>query len=135
VPNLAAIPVIAGIGIAGGVTGGAVVAAGSTSTLAAATILADPKIYANINARHEIVQEFHRRRLPLPFAIAPGESAQGSFFFPLTPGPQSLVLYVSLDGEMHEITLPLIPLAGLHLPPATTTPPVSPATALPPARS
>jgi hypothetical protein len=131
VPNLAVFPVIAGVGLAGAISGGAVMAAGSAPVLAGATVLADPKIYANIEARSKIVQEFQRRRLALPVDIAPGQSAQGSLFFPFTPGPQSLVLYVSLDGAMHETILPLRQLAGLHLPPAPTTSSVPPTTTPP----
>ena len=133
VPNLAAIPIGVGIGAAGAITGGAVVAAGAMPAVAAATALADPKIYADVNARHEITMEFHRRRLALPLVIEPGASAQGSFFFPITRGPRALVFYASLEGEMHEVTLPLGPLGGLHLPPPPPTSTPAPATASPPA--
>ncbi len=49
--------------------------------------------------------------------VSPGASAQGSLFFPMTPGPRRLTLR-SYAGEARlEVTLELKPLAGLHLAP------------------
>jgi len=60
-------------------------------------------------------QEFHRRRLKLPLALAAGQELAGSFFFPVTPGPQRLVLAYRRDGELHRQEIALPDLANLHL--------------------
>ncbi len=63
--------------------------------------------------------EFDRRRLRLPFELTPGEAMQGSFFFPVVPGPQQLILRGKAGEAPLEILLDLKPLAGLHASPAT----------------
>lgn len=78
----------------------------------------------NSQNKKKVVAEFNRRRLPLPLTLAPGETAAGSLFFPMTPGPQKLVLRGRNGEEPVELALDLKPLSGLHLKPAEkTTPP------------
>jgi hypothetical protein len=55
--------------------------------------------------------EFNRRRLELPVRIEPGASVEGSVFFPLTPGPESVSAWTQ-DGA--EIAIPLPGLEKLH---------------------
>ncbi len=72
----------------------------------------------NHNNKKKVVAEFDRRRLVLPLTVAPGATTEGSFFFPMTPGPQRLVLKGTAGEAPLEIILELKQLAGLHLKPA-----------------
>lgn len=58
-----------------------------------------------------VTAEFNRRRLELPVRIEPGATVEGSLFFPLTPGPESISAHTQ-DGA--EITIPLPGLEKLH---------------------
>jgi hypothetical protein len=81
--------------------------------------LVDVSLVAVMNHRNKarVQAEFQRRRLNLPLPLAPGESKSGSFFFPMTPGPQRLVVH-GHDGEQPlNVVLELKPLAALHLMP------------------
>lgn len=72
----------------------------------------------NRRNKRAVNAEFDRRRLRLPLELSPGESVQGSFFFPVVPGPQQLILR-GREGEAPlELVLDLKPLAGLHTSPA-----------------
>lgn len=76
--------------------------------------------------RFKIRANFEHVRFRLPVTIAPGARQKRSFFFPMTPGPQRLVIKGTTGDAPLELTLELEPLAGLHLKPATemkTTPP------------
>jgi len=81
-------------------------------------------IYANVHSRHEIENEFTRRRLVLPAMIAPGQTVQGSLFFRISPGPRNLALLHQHDNAYNKAVVDLAPLAGLHL---AATPPATPA--------
>lgn len=71
----------------------------------------------NHNNKKKVLAEFNRRRLPLPLTVAPGGVAEGSYFFPMTPGPKRLVMKGAEGGKPIEVILDLEPLAGLHLKP------------------
>ena len=80
----------------------------------------------NNQNKKKVVAEFNRRRLSLPLTLEPGQDCTGSFFFPMTPAPQRLVIKGKAGEAPLELVLELKPLAGLHLKPATekkTTPP------------
>lgn len=109
----------------GAVGAGAMVGAAFTSTWsglatgAIAGLVVVPAtavvIYARNQQKRGIIEtEFHRRRLPLPLTLAPGESRRGSLFFPMTVSPRELVLVRSQDGASAEIRLPTPVLTGLH---------------------
>jgi len=66
-------------------------------------------------ARSSITDEFNHRRIAVPLELRPGETKQGSLFFPISPGPQRLVLRCRTNGVTQPVTLDLTPLAGLHL--------------------
>ncbi len=66
----------------------------------------------------KVQQEFAKRRLAVPFTVAPGVSARGSLFFPMTPGPKRLTLKGKAEETPFELVLELKLLAGLHLKPA-----------------
>ena len=85
-------------------------------------------IYTNVSNRHAIEREFERRRLVLPAVLVPGQLAQGSLFFRISPGPQRLTLKCRVDGEPREVVIDLTPLAGLHLksPPEAPAPDAAP---------
>jgi hypothetical protein len=111
------------VGVAmGGLMGGSAVATGG-----AAVALAVIPIFAvvdlttvavmNHNNKKKVVAEFNRRRLMLPLTIAPGASVAGSFFFPMTPGPQRLVVHGRRGDQPVDLELELKSLAGLHLKP------------------
>jgi hypothetical protein len=71
----------------------------------------------NHNNKQKVMAEFNRRRLPVPLTVAPGGVAEGSYFFPMTPGPQRLVMKGVAGGNPIEVILELKPLADLHLKP------------------
>ena len=80
----------------------------------------------NSQNKKKVVAEFNRRRLSLPLTVAPGQSATGSFFFPMTPAPQRLVIKGTTGETPLELALELKPLAGLHLKPAVEKKPTPP---------
>lgn len=63
-----------------------------------------------------VLAEFDRRRLKLPATIGPGAMVAGSVFFPLTPGPERLVLHGRRGAEAVEAAVVLLGLDGLHFP-------------------
>lgn len=71
----------------------------------------------NRQNRRKVQAEFDRRRLRLPLTLAPGATVQGSFFFPMTPGPQRLVVIGAAGDTRLEVRLGLEPFAHLHLKP------------------
>ena len=66
-------------------------------------------------ARSAVADEFNRRRFALPLTLAPGETRRGSFFFPISPGPQRLILRHRTAEACQDVVIDLAPLAGLHL--------------------
>jgi hypothetical protein len=115
--------ILAGSGAAASV-GGAAVALSVVPILAVVDIAAVQVM--NHNNKVKVQTEFDRRRLVLPVEIAPGASREGSFFFPMTPGPQRLVVKGRAGGAPLDLVLELKPLAGLHLKPAEEKTTVSP---------
>lgn len=101
---------------------GAATAGGGAAALAVIPIVAVVDITAvaimNHNNKKKVQEEFDRRRLKLPLTVAPGATAEGSFFFPMTPGPQRLIVKGRSGEAPVELVLELKPLAGLHLKPA-----------------
>jgi hypothetical protein len=87
--------------------------------------------------RSAIHTGFQQRRLKLPLLLAGGQTVNGSLFFPLTPGPQRLVITYRSKGERRRQEVPLAALARLHLPPGSPAPTATPwlATAAPPPRN
>ena len=51
-------------------------------------------------------------------SLNPGETAEGSLFFPVVPAPRQLVLRGRQGEAPFELVLDLKALAGLHLKPA-----------------
>jgi hypothetical protein len=100
-----------------GVTGGAM---SGVFFIMPAVLLADVVTVGVLNHRNKdrVRKEFDRRRLVLPRTIAPGQSVTGSFFFPVVPAPQRLVLTGQAGGKPLDLVLDLKRLAGLHLKPA-----------------
>jgi hypothetical protein len=101
-----------GYGLTGGVVSG-------VFFIMPAVLIADVATVAVMNHRNraKVREEFDRRRLVLPLRIGPGQTVTGSFFFPVAPGPQRLIL-TGREGEAQlELVLDLKPLAGLHLKP------------------
>lgn len=122
--GLAVVYVGIGVGVAlGGMMGGTAAATGGAAfALAAIPIFAVVDLTAvavmNHNNKKKVVAEFDRRRLVLPLTVAPGASATGSIFFPMTPGPQRLVVKGQAGAGPLEIILELKQLSVLHLKPA-----------------
>lgn len=63
----------------------------------------------------DCVAEFERRRLKLPYTLAPGATATGSVFFPLTPGPARLLVYGQGEESPFELVVDLTGWEELHL--------------------
>ena len=108
--------VAAGVGAVAGGTGWAAVSGAVVGGYVVLPVLAGVMVYREINGRHEIEHEFEHRRLALPLNLAPGQVAQGSLFFPITPGPRQLA-FISrgIDGPPNETVIDLTPISGLHL--------------------
>lgn len=113
---------VAWVTVGGLAYGAAYAGAAGAATVAGTAFLLAP-VWAigtgvrTISARHSIADEFHRRRLALPLVLTTGESKQGSLFFPVTPGPQRLLLHCRSGGTSSTLVLDLAPIAGLHLAP------------------
>lgn len=97
-----------------GSTTWAVVGAG---TFVGIPVWAVTKLVRTSAARSSIAKEFHRRELVLPLSLPPHSGRSGSFFFPISPGPQRLVLQAAIAGRASTFTLGLTPLKRLHLDP------------------
>ena len=119
--------------------GGLAVATGSAAAVAGATVavVALPVFMIGSGIRlftapRAIEKEFARRGLALPLELQPGETRQGSLFFPITPGPQRLQLNFRGDGTAQSLAIDLTPLANLHFaqaPAAATAPKPAPSPA------
>lgn len=94
---------------------GALAVGGFAGGLVALPAFVAGTIYSNVHHRHQIEDEFARRRIVLPGTIAPGQTLQGSLFFRISPGPRQIAFLVQLDGAYQKIVVELAPLAGLHL--------------------
>jgi hypothetical protein len=105
----------------GGLSGGAAAGGAGVAVLSVIPVVAIVDITAvavmNHNNKAKVQAEFDRRRLVLPVAVAPGAAVEGSFFFPMAPAPQRLVLKGAQGAAPVELVLGLQPLAGLHLAP------------------
>ena len=106
----------AGALMSGGATAGGAVALNIIPVVALLDITA--VAIMNHNNKAKVQAEFDRRRLPLPPVVAPGSTVEGSWFFPMTPGPQRLEIKGWAGEVPVELILDLQPLAGLHLQPA-----------------
>lgn len=106
----------------GSILAGAGTAGGAGAVLAVIPVVAVVDIAAvavmNRNNRRKVEAEFARRRLELPCTVAPGETRQGSLFFPMVPSPRRLELRGEAGGEPVGFDLTLEALAALHLKPA-----------------
>jgi hypothetical protein len=128
--------IVAGVGIVGpsalivagiGTSGGVLSASGAGAAAAAIGIVAIPvgliggTVY--VISRHSrdkkdkvLVQHIiEERGFIVPLQIAAQDQATKSAFFPITPAPNRLVVIYSIQGDVHEISLELPGLAGLHL--------------------
>ncbi len=110
----------AGIGAVTAGSGGTIVSAtalgAAVGAMVAIPVFAGTTIYRNVHGRHQIQREFNRRRIELPWQIAPGESRQGSFFFPITPGPKTLTFATEVsNGCAQATTIDLTRISQLHL--------------------
>jgi hypothetical protein len=72
-------------------------------------------VYRNHTHRKKIEAEFAHRRLVLPATLAPGQTIQGSLFFRIAPGPQSLLLAYQDHAGAGSTRADLTSFAGLHL--------------------
>lgn len=88
---------------------------GAAVAVVALPVIVFGTIGVNVRSKHMIEEEFQRRRMVLPAVIQPGETVQGSLFFPITPAPQQLSLFFIEDGPLDEIRLNLADFSTLHL--------------------
>jgi hypothetical protein len=128
--------IVAGVGIVGpsalivagiGTSGGVLSASGAGAAAAAIGIVAIPvgliggTVYViNRHSRDKkdkvLVQHIiDERGFIVPQQIPAQDQATKSAFFPITPSPTRLVVTYLLQGDVHEISLDLPGLAGLHL--------------------
>lgn len=109
---------VTAVGIGSALGGGAAVGAGA-AVLNVIPIVAVVNIGVVVSLNHQnrkkVEAEFERRRLPLPLTLAAGSGRQGSWFFPMTPAPQRLVVRGKIGERAVELRLELPALARLHL--------------------
>jgi len=91
----------------------------ASAALAAASVYGLPVYYVVVltvdqSNKSAMGEQFQLRRLALPRTLWPGEVQTGSFFFPMTPDPQSLSLRWSAGAGQGVTLLPLPLLDGLH---------------------
>lgn len=111
-----------GLGAAGLALGSTAIATGTAAAVAGATValVALPVFVVGSGIRlftapRAIEKEFKRRRLVFPLELKPGEMRQGSLFFPITPGPQDLLLDFRGEGIAQQwLSIDLGSLANLH---------------------
>jgi hypothetical protein len=106
--------IAAGTAVGGG---SATVVLASTAVFVGLPVLGVGTLVRSTLAKADIEREFERRRLHLPLTLGPHESKSGSLFFAVTPGPRRLLLTFPGGDQLNAFSLPLAPLAGLHLPP------------------
>ena len=82
----------------------------------------------NHRGRKLVEADFNRHRLPLPASVVPGQVLQGSWYFPVTPAPQRLVVRYRKADDTGEVRLALPPLATLRVKPHAKRPPDAPST-------
>jgi hypothetical protein len=118
---------VVAVGVGSALAGPGAAAGGSVAVLNLIPVVAVVDITAvaimNNQNKKKVAAEFTRRRLALPVVIAPGEMKTGSFFFPLTPGPQRLLVRGRSGDLPVSLELGLAPLAALHLKPGERKPP------------
>lgn len=91
----------------------------STGAAIGAAVVPAAAVYVMVknNRNRRIVEaEFHRRRVPLPLTLAPGETRSGSLFFPMSVSPRELIVHWTRDAVAGSTTLATPQLAGLHEP-------------------
>jgi hypothetical protein len=128
--------IVAGVGIVGpsalivagiGTSGGMLSASGAGAAAAAIGIIAIP--VGLIGGTSYVISRYRRdkkdkvliqhmideRGFAVPLQISAQDQVTKSAFFPITPSPTRLVVTYLLHGDVHEISLDLPGLAGLHL--------------------
>lgn len=120
------------------VGGGAVAAAATTSgwalvspaaagaALTAVFVL--PVYYTSVLAidyhnKHQVLDEFRRRRMVAPLTLAPGETRTASLFFPMIRSPAALGIHWQNEAGPVQASLPLEFLRELHVPAQRTAGP------------
>ena len=115
--------IVAGIGTGGGAlsasaAGGAAAAIGIVAIpvgLIGGTTYLVNRHRQEIKDKALIDRRLIERGCRVPLQIPPQTQLTKSAFFPITAAPSRLVLSYLVGGEMHEISLELPDLAGLHL--------------------
>jgi hypothetical protein len=116
---------IVGVGAAtvSAAAGSTVFVSGAVVGAALATVVVLPVYYLSVlginhHNKKAVMNEFKRRRLPLPLTLAPGDARTGSLFYPMVRSPNSLVLHWSDGTSGATAVLPLDFLQALHVPAA-----------------
>lgn len=86
----------------------------STVAVAAVPVTIAGTVIVNSEGKRKIEQEFQRRRIALPRELEPKARVAGSLFFPVSPGPQRLLLKSAQGQEIREHSIALDRLSGLH---------------------
>jgi hypothetical protein len=68
--------------------------------------------------RELIQQEIDRRAMPVPTDLAAGAERHGSWFFPITPAPERLLVHYLADAEERTLVVDLSAISTLHIKPA-----------------
>jgi len=88
---------------------------------ALAVVFVLPVYYTTVLAidyhnKHQVLDEFQRRRLVAPLTLAPGETRTASLFFPMVRSPAALDLHGLSEAGEKRTSLPLDFLRDLHVP-------------------
>lgn len=102
--------------VAGAMGVGSISGAMATTAVAfaAVPVVIVGSVFVNRNQKQKIEAEFQRRRLVLPRVLASRETARGSLFFRVSPGPQRLIVRFREGAGEKSIAVSLQPLADLH---------------------
>jgi hypothetical protein len=85
------------------------------AAVVALPIVALSSVGMNLHGKHQIQDEFARRRITLPVTLASGETVQGSLFFRITPSPRELTLRTETGERARDVSVSLAPLMWLHM--------------------
>jgi hypothetical protein len=114
------------LAIGGGLAGSSSVALLGVTTFFAIPAIVVTKVVVDKNARNSIKSEFDSRRLRMPIELPAGFTKNGSFFFPISPGPQRMLVRGTRASGPFSITVDLSALSGLHLLKQSAPPPLEP---------
>jgi hypothetical protein len=103
------------IALGGGLSGSATMALAGVTTFFAVPAIVVTNFVVNKHAKRDIKAEFDRRRMALPLELPANGIKAASIFFPISPGPQRLLVNGHSGDKNFSTVIDLSALSGLHL--------------------